>query len=215
MRARPLIGTAVAAAVLGGLFSPLTLGAGAASEGYDSDEPVEIEILSPSSDENVGVENAGFAVDLAIEYPSLAAAGFNGLQLTGPAGHADIAPFPGAFGAGADEKVPGLVVLLSTAQNPGQNFAGVFNLTMVGNRDSESATILDTWLVGAAAFGTGPSTLTVAVVDDLDGNGVYDDAPDTIADMDGNGIIDEDDLELLGVASDVEDVDFEINSAAA
>ncbi|MDY7099575.1 MAG: hypothetical protein S0880_00165 [Actinomycetota bacterium] len=216
MRVRPVLGTAVAAAVLGAVFSPLNPVAGATSDGYEyNDEPVEIEILAPRSDENVGIENAGFVVDLAIEYPSLTAAGFDGLQLTGPAGHADIAPLPGGFGPGADEKVPGLVVLMAGAQNPGQNFAGVFNLTMVGDRDEDSATIHDTWLVGADAFGTGPTTLTVAVVDDLDGNGVYDDAPDSIADLDGNGVIDEDDLELLGVASDVEDVDFEINPAAA
>ena len=67
----------------------------------------------------------------------------------------------------------------------------------------------DTWIVGAPAFGTGRSTLRVAVVDDLDHNGILDDAPDTVAD--GDGDVDSKDLEALGLASGVREVTFTIN----
>jgi hypothetical protein len=87
----------------------------------------------------------------------------------------------------------------------------VFNLTTVGDRGDESVTIHDTWLVGAPAFGTGRTTLTVAVVADLDDNGVYDDAPDVVEDADEDGDVDRRDLNALGVASDVETVRFAID----
>ena len=178
--------------------------------------PVDVDIVSPRYRDDVGVDGTLWFVDLKIEYPgsgqeALDVAGFTP-QLTGPAGHAEIAPLPGAFGAGADDALPGVVVLLSSAQNPGQNFAGVFNLTGVGEIDRNDTEILDTWLVGAPVGGTDvDSTLRVAVVDDLDGNGVYDDAPDVVEDHDGDGDVDKRDLEALGLASKVETVHFHIN----
>ena len=141
--------------------------------------------------------------------------GFSGLQLTGPGGHNNIAPFPGLFGAGKDDKLPGLVVLLSTANaGQGQNFAGVFNMTMVGDRKPGRA---DPRPVAGRriAFGTGNTKLTVAVVDDLNGNGVLDDAPNVVADQDGDGDVDKFDLAELGVASNIVTVPFSINGAPA
>jgi hypothetical protein len=220
MRHRSLSFAALAAALLTGIaVAPRGADAlpRAPRDGYAPGRPVRVEVLSPRAFEKVGVANAGFTVDLNLRYPSLRAAGFNGLQLTGPAGHANIPPAPGAFGAGADEKVPGLVVLLSTTVNggPGQNLAGVFNLTTVGNRNRSSATIQETWLVGAAGFGTGRTQLTVAVVDDLDHDGVFDDAPASVPDADHDGKVDARDLNALGVASNIATVSFSINPDAA
>jgi hypothetical protein len=217
MRRSPLLATAVAAGLLGGLVSqPGLAGASPTGEARRARHAVNVEILAPERRDDVGVGNSGFVVDLALTYRSLEAAGFDGVQLTGPAGHADIPPAPGAFGAGADEKVPGLVVLLAdNTSGAGQNLAGVFNLTTVGDRGRRHATIHDTWLVGVPNFGTGTTTLTVAVVDDLDGNGVYDDAPDAVEDADGDGDVDRRDVAALGVASDVETVRFDINPDAA
>lgn len=214
MRYFRVLGIGLVAAALGGLISPMA--ADARPDGVTPTPPVRIVVHAPAPAENVGISGSGFAVDLRLRYPSLEKAGFTGLQLTGPAGHNNIAPFPGLFGAGKDEKVPGLVVLLSTANaGQGQNFAGVFNLTMVGDRKPGRAVIHDQWLVGAAAFGTGNTRLTVAVVDDLDGNGVFDDAPNVVPDADGDGDVDKFDLADLGVASNVVSVPFSINGAPA
>jgi hypothetical protein len=43
-------------------------------------------------------------------------AGFSGLQTTGPGAHNNVAPFPGTFSPGRDDRLPGLVVLTSTTQ---------------------------------------------------------------------------------------------------
>jgi hypothetical protein len=226
MRHRPLIAAALAAAFVGSLALPFSAAgatpastASTASTGsveHGHGRPVRVQVLTPRPGDDAGIAGSGFAVDLALRYPSLEAAGFNGLQLTGPAGHANIPPLPGAFGAGADEKVPGLVVVMADATaGSGQNFAGVFNLTMVGDRGRNHATIQDTWLVGAPAFGTGQTKVTVAVVDDLDHNGVYDDAPNVVPDADGNGRVDARDLRALGVASNVAVVPFSISADPA
>lgn len=182
--------------------------------------PVQVEILSPELGDDVGTGGSGWLVNLSVRYPgrgdsALSAAGFTAPQLTGPAGHASIAPFPGTFGPGKDDRLPGLVVLASTTtgfSGPGTNLANLFNLTGVGDRSARSTEVLDSWIVGAPLFGvdTG-STLTVAVVDDLDGDGVYDDAPDVVPDANSDGRIDLGDLEALGLASDVETVTFRID----
>ena len=49
------------------------------------------------------------------------------------------------------------------------------------------------------------------MVDDLDHNGILDDAPDTVADSNVDGNIDNKDLEALGLASGVREVTFTIN----
>jgi len=68
--------------------------------------------------------------------------------------------------------------------------------------------------VGAPNFGSGKATLRVAVVDDLNHNGILDDAPDTVPDANGDGRVDTSDLEALGLASSVRQVDFTINPNA-
>ena len=74
----------------------------------------------------------------------------------------------------------------------------------------------DTWLIGADIAGRNvSSTLYVAVVDDLDGNGILDDAPDVVPDANGDGLINSRDLRALGLASNVEQVRFYISGDPA
>src|SRR5688500_16607764 len=112
MRKHTIVATALAAALAGGLAAqPGIADAAPAAEARRARPPVNVEVLAPARGEDVGIAGSGFVVDLALTFPSLESAGFSGVQLTGPAGHADIPPAPGAFGAGQDDKVPGLVVL--------------------------------------------------------------------------------------------------------
>lgn len=45
----------------------------------------------------------------------------------------------------------------------------------------------------------------------LNGNGIFDDAPDVISDLNGDGVVDEKDLKLLRVASNIKKDMFFIN----
>ena len=76
----------------------------------------KIKILAPRNGDVAGVGSRGFIVDLAIRFEGDLAATGAALELTGPGAHANIAPFPGDFGAGADPSLPGLVVLLSSSK---------------------------------------------------------------------------------------------------
>jgi hypothetical protein len=214
------IATATAA---GGLF--LASPDAVADQGGSREEPVDVKVLSPRPGAHAGISGSGWFIDLAIDFETtdLASTGFTGLQLTGPAGHNNFPPAPGAFGTGNDDRLPGLVVLTSTTSSvlpgfsgPGTNLAGLFNLTGVTDRSDEETELSDTWLVGAPVAGSGvDSVLTVAVVDDLDRNGVFDDAPDVVADANGDGRVDRRDLQALGVASDIVRVPFHLNGAPA
>lgn len=214
---------AAAATAAGGLF--LTSPDAAADQGIDRDEPVDVKVLSPRPGSDVGISGSGWFIDLAVDFATtdLAATGFTGVQLTGPGGHNNIPPAPGAFGTGRDDRMPGLVVLASTTSSalpgfsgPGTNLAGLFNLTGVTDRSAEGTELSDTWLVGAPVAGSGvDSVLTVAVVDDLDHDGVYDDAPGVVTDSTGDGRVDRRDLQAIGLASRVVRVPFHISGAPA
>ncbi|WP_136707943.1 hypothetical protein [Agromyces sp. H66] len=195
-----------------------------ADRGNPNDAPVHVDVLAPSRGDVAGIDGAGWFVDLSLEYrDGLTTAGFSGLQLTGPAAHNDIAPFPGTFSTGADDRLPGLVVLTSTTSStrpgfsgPGTNLANLFNLTGVTDRSEGAAEIWDTWLVGAPIAGEDVDTvLTVAVVDDLDGNGVFDDAPAVVPDANGDGVVDKHDLQQIGVASNIVTVPFRLSGDGA
>ncbi len=70
--------------------------------------------------------------------------------------------------------------------------------------------------VGAAIAGQNvDTTLTVAVIDDLNNDGVFNDAPNVVTDLNQDGRIDAQDLKLLGVASNIVTVPFGINGAPA
>lgn len=217
----------VAIVAAGGLLAATQQGAFAdAPESSRNNHPIEVKILAPDRGDNAGIAGRGWFVDLELDFPGgpdgLRQAGF-GLQLTGPLAHANVAPFPGAFGPGHDDRLPGLVVLASTTNpsllgfsGPGTNLAGLFNLTGVTDRSKDPTELWDTWIVGAPIAGSNvDTTLTVAVVADLNHNRVFDDAPDVIADLNHDGVVNAADLKALGVASNIESVDFHINADTA
>jgi hypothetical protein len=174
--------------------------------------PVKVQVFTPRPGDAVGKASKGFFVDLAIDYPSLASSGAD-FQLTGPGTHQNQAPFPGGFAPGVDEKLPGLIVLLSTstlgARNA-QNLANLFNLTGFTNQKTNE--IWDTWLVGAPAFGKNArSVLRVAVAADKNKDGIYNDAPAVVPDANHDGRINAADLNAYGVASNIVAVPFRIS----
>jgi hypothetical protein len=177
-----------------------------------ADPPVKVQVFAPRPGDVVGKQSRGFFVDLAVQYPSLASSGAD-VQLTGPGTHQNQAPFPGAFAAGVDEKLPGLIVLLSTSTvgaRSAQNLANLFNLT--GFTSQKTNEIWDTWLVGASAFGKNVrSVLRVAVAADKNKDGIYNDAPAVVPDANGDGRINAADLEAFGVASEIATVPFRIS----
>jgi len=220
-----LVGAASLAPVLPSAFAGDSRGSAAAPDKGDS-KPVHLEVFAPGSGDNAGTEGKGWFVDLDIDYPAtgpdgLKASGFTGLQLTGPGVHNDVAPFPGKFSTGKDDRLPGLVVLTSTTNKtqpgfsgPGTNLANLFNLTGITNRTADKTEIWDTWIVGAPIAGKDvDTTVTVAVIADLNGNGVYDDAPSVVTDMNGDGVVDAKDLKMIGVASNIKTVTFHLNGA--
>jgi hypothetical protein len=178
--------------------------------------PVGIEVFAPETGDRAGIGSLGFVVDMEVtfKHANLAQTGFTGLQLTGPGSHANILPFPGLAAPGHDERFPGLMVLLSTTQigaGSCQNLAGLFNITGVTNRNDPETELWATWLVGAAGFGHNvDSKLSVAVARDINGDGIYNDAPDVIPDSNRDGVCDERDLRAFGLDSDVETADFSI-----
>ena len=187
-------------------------GAAAKRASASADPPVKVQVFAPRSGDVVGKQSRGFFVDLALQYPSLASSGAD-FQLTGPGTHQALAPFPGAFAAGVDEKLPGLIVLLSTstvgARNA-QNLANLFNLTGFTNQRTNE--IWDTWIVGNPSFGRNVrSVLRVAVAADKDRDGIYDDAPAIVPDANRDGRVNAVDLKAFGIASEIVSVPFRIS----
>lgn len=186
-------------------------------------KPVRIEVFAPERGANAGASGFGWFVDMEVNFlgKNLHQAGFSGLQLTGPGVHNNVPPFPGAFSTGRDDRLPGLVVLTSTTNNtlpgfsgPATNLANLFNLTGITNRDSKETELWDTWIVGAAIAGQNVhTTLTVAVIDDLNHDGIYNDAPNVVPDLNHDGHVNAADLKRLGVASNIVTVPFRINGA--
>jgi hypothetical protein len=209
---RKLKEAALAAAATAAVAGAIVAGSATSASAAKPAKPaVNLTVLSPRAGDVAGKESKGFFVDLALRYPSLAASGA-GFQLTGPTAHQNQAPFPGAFAAGADEKLPGLIVLLSTATigaRSGQNLANLFNLTGFTNQKTNE--IWDTWIVGAASFGRNVKTvLRVAVAADKNKDGIYNDAPAAVPDANRDGRINAVDLTAYGIASKIVAVPFEI-----
>lgn len=199
------------AAILTALSS---VGAMAGSKG--DERSVEVKMFAPKSGDHVGIGGRGWFVDLAITYDHpLEATGFTGFQLTGPAGHNNVAPFPGTFSPGADDRLPGLIVLLDTTlggEKSCQNIANLFNLTGVTDIKRDSTELWDTWLVGAPNFGVNTvSRILVAVAGDLNNDGIFNDAPAAIPDANADGVCDRHDLKAFGLASNIEKARFFIN----
>lgn len=211
MRKRTLL-TAIALVALAAAVATTATAANARKASKEGSSAVQVDVFSPREGDIAGKLSKGFFVDLALRYPSLAASGAD-FQLTGPTTHQNQAPFPGAFAPGVDEKVPGLIVLLSTttvgAKNA-QNLANLFNLTGFTNQRTNE--IWDTWIVGAPSFGKNVhSVLRVAVAADKNKDGIYNDAPAIVPDANHDGRINAADLEAYGVASNIAVVPFEIH----
>jgi hypothetical protein len=175
-------------------------------------DPVSLQVFAPRPGDTAGKASKGFFVDLAVQYPSLASSGAD-FQLTGPTAHQNLAPFPAAAAPGVDEKLPGLIVLLSTSTigaKSAQNLANLFNLTGFTNQKTNE--IWDTWIVGAPLFGENVrSVLRVAVAADRNKDGIYNDAPAVVPDANHDGRINATDLNAYGVASNIVAVPFRIS----
>jgi hypothetical protein len=190
---------------------------GAMASGKDRDDrSVEVKMFAPVSGDHVGIGGRGWFVDLAISFDhSLEATGFTGFQLTGPAVHNNVAPFPGTFSTGVDDRLPGLIVLVDTTSGGAkscQNIANLFNLTGVTDITDDSVELWDTWLVGAPNFGVNTvSNILVAVAADLNNDGIFNDAPAAIPDANADGVCDKRDLKAFGLASNIEKARFFIN----
>lgn len=184
---------------------------------------VNVRVLTPRTGDDAGTAGKGWIVDLKLSFPSVAAAAFTGPQLTGPGVHANAAPFPGTFSPGADDHVPGLVVLGSTTSavlpgfsGPGTNLANLFNLTSITDQSAHGVQIQDTWIVGAPILGQDVNTtLTIAIIRDLNHDGVYNDAPAVVTDVNHDGRIDAKDLQALGVVGQIQTVHFHLAGASS
>jgi hypothetical protein len=176
----------------------------------------EIKMFAPENGHRVGIGGFGWFIDLEIEFDvPLERTGFTDFQLTGPGVHNNVAPMPGTFSPGRDDRLPGLIVLVSTttigAQSC-QNVANLFNLTGVTNRVTDATEIWDTWIVGAPNFGVNTqSTVHVAIAADKNLDGVFNDAPNVVPDADSNGICDAKDLKAFDLASNIRKATFFIN----
>jgi hypothetical protein len=206
------VSLAVVLAIVATVMTATASGKTSAAAGKKAKSPVNVAVFAPQKADVAGKDSKGFFVDLALRYPSLASSGAD-FQLTGPGVHQNQPPFPGAFAAGVDEKVPGLIVLLSTttigARNA-QNLANLFNLTGFTNRKTNE--IWDTWIVGAPSFGKNVhSVLRVAVAADKNKDGIYNDAPAIVPDANSDGHVDAYDLRAYGVASNIVTVPFQIS----
>jgi predicted lipoprotein with Yx(FWY)xxD motif len=132
--------------------------------------PVTLSVFSPGARDVAGKDGAGFVVDLALTARNTAA---NSL-LSPEAGYKPFFNNPTAptFVPGPDGGAPGLVVMLSTTPNtpgtpfqgPTTNLAGLFQINGVGTVKGGLTQTWNTWQIGKAGFGSGPSTLTAYVV---------------------------------------------------
>ena len=162
-----LAGTGVIA--LGGLAIG-ALPASAQRRNLGHQMPLAVTVFSPGNGDLAGANGMGNVIDLSIATTNplddsmLSAA--NGYQ---PYFNSPAAP---TFHPGPDPGAPGLVVTLSTTpaipgtafQGPNTNLAGLFQINGVAHVTGNLAETWNTWQVGKAIFGTGPTMLTVYVV---------------------------------------------------
>jgi hypothetical protein len=170
-------------------------GAGAAASGGGGS--ADLHLFTPTSGDRSGIGGTGFFIDLKADMNlPLARSGFGG---QGP-----------ATGAGKDKRFPSLIVLLSGAKaGPGKNLAGLFDVVGVTDQRADKTQLWATWQAAKPNFGSGASTVTVAIAGDRDGDGVLNDAPDTVPDADNDGDVDQKDLQAIGATS-IKSVDFTI-----
>jgi predicted lipoprotein with Yx(FWY)xxD motif len=132
--------------------------------------PVELSVFSPGAKDVAGKEGSGFVVDLALTARNKTSNSF----LSPEAGYKPFFNNPTAptFQPGANGGAPGLVVQLSTTPDtpgtpfhgPTTNLAGLFQINGVGSVRGGLIQTWNTWQIGKAGFGSGPSILTAFVV---------------------------------------------------
>ncbi|MDT7888910.1 MAG: hypothetical protein RQ885_08040 [Desulfurococcales archaeon] len=134
----------------------------------------------------------------------------------GPVDGVSIGAGPPVFGLGKNEALPGLVVIFNNTPaalgGPGRNLANLFQFTGFQDKlefggKTVYRFIQTVWIVGAPAW-CGWTKAIAAIIGDRDGNGLLDDAPDSVPDVNGDGVVDERDLAALGVASNIASVVF-------
>jgi len=133
-------------------------------------KPIELSVFSPGANDVAGKDGSGFVVDLSLTARNKGSNGF----LAPEAGYKPlfINPTSPTFGPGVDGGAPGLVVMLSTTPDtpgtpfhgPNTNLAGLFQINGVGSVRGGLTQTWNTWQVGKAGFGSGPSVLTAYVV---------------------------------------------------
>jgi hypothetical protein len=155
----------------------LATGASAAAAGNPSTraakaapKPIELSVFSPGTNDVAGSNGSGFVIDLSLTARNKA----SNMYLAPEAGYKALFnnPTSPTFGPGVDGGAPGLVVLLSTTPDmpgtpfhgPSTNLAGLFQVNGVGSVRGGLTQTWNTWQVGKAGFGSGPSVLTAYVV---------------------------------------------------
>jgi predicted lipoprotein with Yx(FWY)xxD motif len=133
-------------------------------------QPVELSVFSPGANDVAGKDGSGFVIDLALTARNKASNRF----LAPEAGYKPLFnnPTSPTFQPGPNGAAPGLVVLLSTTPDtpgtpfhgPNTNLAGLFQINGVGSVRGGLTQTWNTWQVGRAGFGSGPSILTAYVV---------------------------------------------------
>ena len=104
-----------------------------------------------------------------------------------------------APGIGQDKRFPGLIVMLSTTKaGAGKNLAGLFDIVGVTDSSADKTQLWATWQAGKPNFGTGPSTVYVAMAADTNHDGILNDAPNEVPDSDHDGDVDQKDLQAIG-----------------
>jgi len=129
--------------------------------------PVTIDVFTPRSGEVVGVNGAGWLVDLLFINTDLSANVFAPINGYKPLYHDNFTD--PKFGPGVSKAVPGLVVLSNTSTLAGgasTNLANLFQINAVtGVVNGVINEYWCTWLVGAAFAGKGqPTSLTIFLV---------------------------------------------------
>lgn len=224
MWSKPLwLGVAAVVVVLGIGFvaAPGSLGATQAVQ-----KNVHVNVLAPQTGDVSGVNGVGVIVDLSVTFTqySLEESGFSAPALSGPGAHANAAPFPAPFAPGANVAFPGLVVLFNNTptlpakgfEGPATNLAGLFNVVSVTDQGPSGVTLWATWITAAPLWHSA-TKLTVAIVSDLNHDGIFNDAPNIISGYvpgsSGNSAAVQA-LMALGVASNIVQVSFTITPAS-
>jgi hypothetical protein len=130
--------------------------------------PLSINVFTPRAGEAVGIDGAGWMVDMVIVNSDLGANYFAPSNGYKPLYHDNFTDPKSAPGT-VSEAVPGLVVLSSTSTLPGganTNLANLFQINAItGIQNGVITEYWCTWLVGTAFAGKNqPSGLTIFVV---------------------------------------------------